>query len=68
MIKSSGMNVYPAHVEDISTRHPDVRDPCVIGVPDKAQIERVKAFVVRKIGQGNPEMEKALTSIAVSPD
>lgn len=50
MIKSSGMNVYPAQVEDILYRHPHVADACVIGVPDKEQVERVKAFVVLKKG------------------
>ena len=61
MIKSSGMNVYPAQVEDILYQHPDVRDACVVGIPDKAQIERVKAFVVLKDpGKAGPEMEKAL--------
>jgi long-chain acyl-CoA synthetase len=48
MIKSSGMNVYPAQVEAALYRHPEVRDACVIGVPDEAQVERVKAFVVLK--------------------
>ncbi len=48
MIKSSGMNVYPAQVEAVLYNHPDVRDACVIGVPDEAQVERVKAFVVLK--------------------
>jgi long-chain acyl-CoA synthetase len=48
MIKSSGMNVYPAQVEDILYQHPYVADVCVIGVPDKEQVERVKAFVVLK--------------------
>lgn len=48
MIKSSGMNVYPAQVEAVLYRHPDVQDACVIGVPDEAQVERVKAFVVLK--------------------
>jgi long-chain acyl-CoA synthetase len=48
MIKSSGMNVYPAQVEEVLYRHPDVEAACVIGVPDKAQVERVKAFVVLK--------------------
>jgi Acyl-CoA synthetases (AMP-forming)/AMP-acid ligases II len=61
MIKSSGMNVYPAQVEDILYQHPDVRDACVIGIPDAAQIERVKAFVVLKDpGKVSPEMEKTL--------
>ena len=48
MIKSSGMNVYPAQVEDILYQHPYVAEACVIGVPDKEQVERVKAFVVLK--------------------
>ncbi len=46
MIKSSGMNVYPAQIEDLLYKHPDVLDACVIGVPDKVQVEKVKAFVV----------------------
>jgi long-chain acyl-CoA synthetase len=28
--------------------HPDVAEACVVGVPDEAQGERVKAFVVAK--------------------
>jgi long-chain acyl-CoA synthetase len=48
MIKSSGMNVYPAQVEDVLRRHAEVRDACVIGVPDEVQVERVKTFVILK--------------------
>jgi long-chain acyl-CoA synthetase len=46
MIKSSGMNVYPAQVEETLYTHPDVKTACVIGVPDREQVEKVKAFVV----------------------
>ncbi len=61
MIKSSGMNVYPAQVEDILYRHPDVQEACVIGVPDEAQIQRVKGFVVLKdTKKASAEMEKQL--------
>jgi long-chain acyl-CoA synthetase len=61
MIKSSGMNVYPAQVEDVLYRHPDVAAACVIGVPDEAQVERVKAFVVLKDPQkASPDMAQAL--------
>ncbi|KAF0155223.1 MAG: Acyl-CoA synthetases (AMP-forming)/AMP-acid ligases II [Syntrophaceae bacterium] len=61
MIKSSGMNVYPAQVEAVLYLHPDVRDACVIGVPDKAQIERVKAFVVLKdAAKATPSMIEEL--------
>ena len=61
MIKSSGMNVYPAQVEEILYKHPQVRDACVIGVPDEAQVQAVKAFVVLKNpADASPEMEKEL--------
>ncbi len=46
MIKSSGFNVYPAQVESVLDEHPAVRASCVIGIPDAAQGERVKAFVI----------------------
>lgn len=48
MIKSSGFNVYPAQVESVLYAHPQVAEACVIGVPDAAQVERVKAIVVAK--------------------
>jgi long-chain acyl-CoA synthetase len=46
MIKSSGFNVYPGQVEAVLQEHPAVAESCVIGVPDEAQGERVKAVVV----------------------
>ncbi|MCX7635805.1 MAG: AMP-binding protein, partial [Syntrophales bacterium] len=61
MIKSSGMNVYPAQVEDVLYKHPEVKEACVIGVPDEAQVQRVKAFVVLKDpAKAGPDMEKEL--------
>ena len=61
MIKSSGMNVYPSQVEEVLYRHPDVLEACVIGVPDEAQVERVKAFVVLKDpARAGPEVEAQL--------
>lgn len=61
MIKSSGFNVYPAHVEAVLYRHEAVKDACVVGVPDPQQIERVKAFVVPKAGvQPSDELADAL--------
>lgn len=50
MIKSSGFNVYPTQVENVMHRHPAVAEVCVVGVPDAAQVERVKAYVVLKPG------------------
>ena len=48
MIKSSVFNVYPAQVEAVLYQHPAVAEACVVGLPDEAQGERVKAFVVAK--------------------
>lgn len=42
----SGFNVYPAEVEDVLERHPDVIEAGVIGVPHPHTGEAVKAFVV----------------------
>lgn len=61
MIKSSGMNVYPVQVESVLDKHPDVQAACVIGVPDEAQVEKVKAFVVLKDpSKASPELGKSL--------
>jgi long-chain acyl-CoA synthetase len=61
MIKSSGFNVYPAQVEDVLYKHPDVLEACVIGVPDKKQVQSVKAFVVLKdSSKESKEMENEL--------
>lgn len=61
MIKSSGMNVYPAQVENELYKNPNVELACVIGVPDQDQVERVKAFVVLKDRtKEGPDMEALL--------
>ncbi|HXX83626.1 MAG TPA: AMP-binding protein [Casimicrobiaceae bacterium] len=61
LIKSSGMNVYPAQVEAVLREHPDVAEACVIGVPDPSQIERVVAYVEpRAASKTGPVFEKAL--------
>jgi long-chain acyl-CoA synthetase len=61
MIKSSGFNVYPAQVEAVLREHPAVAEACVIGVPDAAQVERVKACIVlREPGRAGAAMEESL--------
>jgi long-chain acyl-CoA synthetase len=61
MIKSSGFNVYPAQVEAVLYQHPLVGEACVVGVPDDAQVERVKAYVVLKDpAKANDETANAL--------
>jgi long-chain acyl-CoA synthetase len=61
MIKSSGFNVYPAQVEAALLEHPLVAEACVFGVPDSAQVERVKAAVVLK----DPRSASAATEQAL---
>lgn len=46
----SGFNVFPAEVEDVLVEHPDVVAAAVVGVPDDATGEAVKAWVVGSVG------------------
>jgi long-chain acyl-CoA synthetase len=48
MIVSGGENIYPAEIENVLAKHPDVLDVAVIGVPDDKWGEAVKAVVVRR--------------------
>jgi long-chain acyl-CoA synthetase len=48
LISVSGFKVYPNEVEDVLASHPGILEAAVIGVPDDASGEHVKAFVVRK--------------------
>lgn len=50
MIIVAGENVYPAEIEEVIRKHPDVVDTAVIGVPDDLWGEAVKAFVVLRDG------------------
>lgn len=46
----SGFNVFPAEVEEVLLRHPEVADVGVVGVPHPHTGEAVKAFVVPTAG------------------
>jgi acyl-CoA synthetase (AMP-forming)/AMP-acid ligase II len=50
MVITGGVNVYPAEVEAVLHRHPDVADAAVIGVPDDDWGERVHAVVAPRPG------------------
>ncbi|WP_445682681.1 AMP-binding protein [Radicibacter daui] len=67
MIVVSGFNVYPNEVEDCISRLEGVAEVAVIGVPDEATGECVKAFIVRRDQNLTAEMirdhcRKELTS------
>lgn len=50
MIKSGGENIYVAEVEQALSKHKEIVDVAVIGVPDARWDQRVKAIVVRAPG------------------
>ena len=50
MIITSGYNVYPSQIEGILNDHESVFMSCVIGVPDKYKIQKIKAFIVLNNG------------------
>ncbi len=50
MVLVSGFNVFPNEVEDTLAKHPAVLEVAVVGVPDGAAGEAVKAFIVKKPG------------------
>jgi len=50
MIISGGENVYPAEIEEVIIKHPDVSEVAVIGVPNEQWGEEIKAMVILKEG------------------
>lgn len=50
MYISGGENVYPAEIENVLYRHPDVKLASVVGVTDEKWGEVGKAFVVTRCG------------------
>jgi fatty-acyl-CoA synthase len=52
MIISGGINIYPAEIEAVLSRHPDVAEVAVVGVPDERWGEAPVACVVT----GNREL------------
>jgi acyl-CoA synthetase (AMP-forming)/AMP-acid ligase II len=49
-VNTGGEKVYPAEVEDVLRRHPDVTDAVVFGVPDRRWGEAVAAVVAVRPG------------------
>ncbi len=51
LIKTSGFLVVPAEVEEVLSRHPDVAEAAVVGVPDAERGELIRALVVPRHGR-----------------
>ncbi len=48
MINRGGTKLFPAEIEELLRRHPDVEDAAVVGVPDPLAGEAVAAWVVAR--------------------
>lgn len=48
MIISGGINISPAHVEEVLLAHPGIAEVAVVGAPHEVWGQQVYAFVVRK--------------------
>lgn len=48
MIKSGGVNIFPAEIEDTLMKYPAIQEVAVIGIPDREWGESIKAIVVLK--------------------
>jgi fatty-acyl-CoA synthase len=57
MIKTGGINVAPAEVEETLMAHPAVRLACVTGVPDARRDEVIAALVVCEAGRSVAEAD-----------
>jgi len=55
MVISGGVNLYPAEIENALSKHPDIADVAVIGVPDPEWGERLVAVVVPRGPGFEPE-------------
>ncbi|MER6249569.1 acyl-CoA synthetase [Streptomyces griseorubiginosus] len=63
MIISGGENIYPAEIEDLLLRHPDIAECAVIGVADEKWGEVPRAVVVPREGKV-PDPDEVLASLA----
>ena len=50
MFVSGGENIYPADVERMLERHPDIAQACVVAIEDEIKGQKPVAFVVPKPG------------------
>ncbi|WMT50909.1 MAG: AMP-binding protein [Ferroplasma sp.] len=48
MINRAGFKVWPAEIDSLMLRHPDILEVCTVGTPDPRVGEEVKAYIVLK--------------------
>jgi acyl-CoA synthetase (AMP-forming)/AMP-acid ligase II len=67
MINCGGENIFPAEVERLLLRHPDVAEACVVGIADAVKGEKPVAFVVLRPGASLSEDDVKGFALANAP-
>jgi len=67
MFVSGGENIYPADVERMLERHPDVAQAAVVPIDDEIKGQKPVAFVIRKPGRAPSEDDVKQFALAHAP-
>jgi acyl-CoA synthetase (AMP-forming)/AMP-acid ligase II len=67
MFVSGGENIYPADVERLLERHPDIAQAAVVPIEDEIKGQKPVAFVVRKPGRAPSEDDIKRFALANAP-
>jgi long-chain acyl-CoA synthetase len=67
MFVSGGENIYPADVERLLERHPDIAQAAVVPIDDDIKGQKPVAFVIRKPGRSPSEDEIKRFALANAP-
>ena len=67
MFVSGGENIFPAEVELVLSRHPDVAQACVVPVPDEIKGTKPVAFIVTRPGTHPTEEDIKRHALANAP-
>src|SRR5205085_3129770 len=68
LIKTSGYQVWPREIEEVISSHPAVTEVGVVGLPDAAKGEIVKAWIIFRVGMTATEAElKAFCKERLAP-
>ena len=67
MFVSGGENIYPADVERLLERHPDIAQAAVVPIDDDIKGQKPVAFVIRKAGRAPSEDDIKRFALANAP-
>lgn len=68
LIIRGGVNIAPLEIDDAVMKHPDVRDACTVGVPDKIYGEAIVCFAVPRSGHTLTDVEIKEHCAGLLPD